>query len=183
MGNGKHVNGVDVEELAGKIELLRQDPELARCVFRIVNGWETGGQGETAVRGFFGAGGEQRTEKEPFRIRVDEPELLCGTDTAPNPVEYLLHALTTCLTNSMVFHAAARGIVIEELASSMEGDIDIQGFLGLKEDVRKGYQNIRITFKVKSDGTEEQLRECALFSPVFDVVTNGTKVDVRIEKK
>ena len=176
------VNGVDTAELKRAIGDFQNDPSLARFKFRVTNKWIDGGHSRTTIKEFYGAGEEHRTDKEGHVLEADEPEVFLGADAAPNPVEHLLHALVTCLTGAMVYHAAARGIVIEELESSVEGDIDVQGFLGLKEDVRNGYQNIRITFRVKSDGAEEKLRECAFFSPVFDVVTNGTKVDVKIEK-
>ena len=179
----KHmINGVDVDELAGKIRLMRDDPELAKSVWRLVNKWESGGQGASKIGCFQLAGEEQRAGLKPFVVRVDEPTALCGTDTAAGPVEYQLHALATCLTNSIVFHAAAREIEIESISSKVEGDLDLQGFLGLADDVRPGYQRIRITFQVKSDASAEKLLELAHFSPVFDVTSSGTQVDIDIEK-
>ncbi len=182
MSNDKIVNGVDTMKLKEAVGAFQQDASLAKFTFRATNEWLSGGHNRTTIKEFHGAGEEHRTDKSGFVVEADEPEVLLGGDAAPNPVEHLLTALVTCLTSSMVYHAAARGIVIKQLEASIEGDIDIQGFLGLKESVRKGYQNISVKFKVKSDAPEEKLRECASFSPVFDVVTNGTKVDVAIEK-
>ncbi len=115
-------------------------------------------------------------------LEADEPPVLLGEDRTANPVEYLLHALASCLTSSIIYKAAARGITIESLESTLEGDLDARAFLELSNDVRKGYQNIRVTFKVKSGASPEELKECAEFSPVLDVVTHGTPVSLRIEK-
>lgn len=120
-----------------------------------------------------------------FVLKSDEPAILLGEDAAANPAEHLLHALAACLTTSMVYHAAARGIQIEEIESSLEGDIDLHGFLGLDPKVRKGYQGIRVNFKIKADVPVDQLQDvCRLgsgFSPVFDSVTNGVPVSVTAE--
>jgi uncharacterized OsmC-like protein len=108
---------------------------------------------------------------------------LAGGNRGPNPVEYLLTALAGCLTSSMVYHAAARGIRIEELESEVEGDLDLGGFMGIANDVKKGFQNIRVTFRVRSDASPEKLKELALFSPVFDTITTAVPVTVNVEKK
>jgi uncharacterized OsmC-like protein len=111
---------------------------------------------------------------------------LLGKDTAANPVEYLLHALAACVTTSMVYHAAARGIQIEEVESSFEGDIDLRGFLELDKNVRNGYQGIRMNFKIKADVPDEQLQQVLELgtghSPVFDSLTNGVPVSVSAER-
>lgn len=110
--------------------------------------------------------------------------LVPKSDQAANPIEHLLNALASCLTTSIVCHAAVRGIKIDELESEVEGDIDLRGFLGLSQDVRKGYSNIRIKFKVKTDTEDmEKLKALAEFSPVFDVLSHGTNVDLQVEKK
>jgi len=122
------------------------------------------------------------SHKETFMLEADEPEILAGQDHAANPVEHLLHALAGCLTSSMVYHAATRGIEIEELESRLEGELDMNGFLGLSSDVRKGYQNIRVTSRVKTNSENlDTLRELAEFSPVLDVVSHGTLVDLKVE--
>ena len=112
--------------------------------------------------------------------------MLLGSDQAPNPAEYLLTALAACVTSSLVYHAAARGIKIEEVESQVEGDVDVRGFLGLDPSVRNGFQNIRMTLAIHADVTDEQLQELASlgtgFSPVFDSVTNGLPVTVRTER-
>lgn len=110
--------------------------------------------------------------------------MLAGTDLAPNPVEHLLHALAGCMTSTLVYHAAIRDIRIDELECELEGDLDLRGFLGLSKDARKGYRNIRVKFRVKTDSDQlDKLKTLSKFSPVFDVTSNGTRVDVEIERK
>jgi uncharacterized OsmC-like protein len=176
------INGVDVEKLGETVKSLSGDPELAKFRFRVRNRWLGGGYNRTTISDFYGAR-KELSHQAPFSLEADEPPLLVGEDRGPNPVEHLLNALVSCLTTSLVYHAAVRGIVVEEVESTVEGDLDLRGFTGLSQDVRKGYQNIRVTFRVKSDAPVEQLEECARFSPVLDVASNGTNVALVIEKR
>lgn len=179
----KVVNGVDVKALGETIKQISKQPDLAQFKFKARNRWSgDGGYSHTEIKDPYGVGKEQ-PHRRRFELDADEPEVLLGQDRGPNPVEHLLNALAACLTGAMVYHAAARGIRLDEVESEVEGDIDLRGFTGVSSDVRKGYQRIRVTFHVKSDATPEQLRECALFSPVFDSITNGVPVDLKIEKK
>ncbi len=177
------VNGVNVETVENTIDAVKKDADIANFKFRLNNKWIEGGYNQSTVGPFFGAKKENFHAK-PFKWDADEPPLLAGEDRAANPVEHLLNALSACLTTSLVYHAAVRGIKIDELETELEGDIDLQGFLGVSNGVRKGYQNIRVNFKVKSDGENlEKLKALSRFSPVLDTVTKGTNVDVRIERK
>lgn len=176
-------NGIDLEALGETIEAIKQDPKLGKCRFRVRNKWLSGGHNRTRVGGFYGCGREM-SHKESFELYADEPPALGGTDEGANPVEHLLNALGACVTTSMVAHAAVRGIEIEELESEIEGDIDLQGFLGLDESVPKGYKDIRVKFRVKTDPRNiEKLKELAMFSPVYRTVTDGANVDIQIENK
>jgi len=176
-------NGVDLEALGKTIEAIRQNPELGKSRFRVRNKWLGGGHNRTRVQGFYG-GGREMTHKQDFELHADEPPVLGGTDEGANPVEHLLNALAACVTTSMVAHAAARGIEIDQLESEIEGDIDLQGFLGLDESVPKGYKDIRIKFRVKTDPKNiEELKKLAMFSPVYNTVTQGASVDIQIENK
>jgi uncharacterized OsmC-like protein len=179
------VNGVNVDNLLTTIDAIKAAPSIAKCKFRIQNRWEGAAQNRSAVGGFYGAGQEFSRQKS-FVLYADEPAVLLGQDSAANPVEHLLHALAACLTTSMVYHAAARGIQIQEVESSFEGDIDLHGFLGLDPKVRKGYQGIRVNFKLKADVPDEQLQEIVKLgtghSPVFDSLTNGVPVSVTAER-
>ena len=177
----KVCNGIDMDALWNTINAVKDEPVLGKSKFRIHNKWLKGGHNETTVSDFYGAG-QENSHKDTFLLEADEPELLAGEDHAANPVEHLLHALAGCLTSSMVYHAATRGIEIKELESRVEGELDMNGFLGLSTRVRKGYQNIRVTFRVKTDsGDLDTLRELAEFSPVLDVVSHGTLVDLKVE--
>lgn len=176
-------NGVDVPKVMDLIESVRENPSMANYQFHIHNRWHVGGYNETTVESFRAAGTEIPHE-HTFEIEADEPILLAGEDQAPNPVEYLLHALVSCVTSSMVYHAAARGIQIDELESELEGDIDLRGFLGISEDVRKGYENIRVKFRIRTDCEDlNRLRELCEFSPVLDVTRHGTNVSIELERK
>jgi uncharacterized OsmC-like protein len=117
----------------------------------------------------------------PFVLDADEPPVLLGQDAGANPVEYVLHALAACLTTTLVYHAAARGIRVEAVDSALEGDLDLRGFLGLSDEVRKGYHAVRVRMRVKSTAAPAVLRELALYSPVFDIVSNSLPVEVAVE--
>jgi uncharacterized OsmC-like protein len=178
----KRLNGVQVDELVKTIEAIKMNPDLAKFQFRASNRWVDGGHNRSTIKDFYGAGREDTSRAKPFVFDADEPAVLLGEDHGANPVEYVLHALAACLTTSMVYHAAARGIRIEELESRLEGEIDILGFLGLSPTVRKGYQGIRVTMRVRSDAPAEQLAALCKFSPVYDTVSNPVPVTVNIEK-
>jgi uncharacterized OsmC-like protein len=181
----KVINGVNVTEMMQTIDAVKANPTVAKFRFRLQNEWFDGGHNRSAVNGFSGAGQELQRPTS-FLLHADEPLVLLGRDQAPNPAEYLLTALAACVTTSLVYHAAARGIKIEEIESQVEGDIDLHGFLGLDETVRNGFQNIRMTLAIHADVSDEQLEELAAlgpgFSPMFDSVTKGVPVTVRAER-
>ena len=127
-------------------------------------------------------GREDDTRKKAFVVDADEPEITSGGDSAPNPMEFVLHSLAGCLTSSMVYHAAVQGIKIESVESSLEGDMDVRGMLGLAEEARKGYQAVRVRMRVKSEASTETLKELALFSPVYDIVSRSLPVELVLEK-
>jgi uncharacterized OsmC-like protein len=139
-----------------------------------------GGHNRSEIKEFYGACEEDSTRTEPFVLDADEPPVLLGEDRGANPVEYVLHALAACMITTLVYHAAAQGINIESVDSELEGDLDARGFLRLDENIRKGYQNIRVKFNVKSDATPAQLAELARLSPIFDIVTNSVPVAVEM---
>jgi uncharacterized OsmC-like protein len=177
------VNGIELETLMGTVKAIQADPELGVCHFRATNQWLNGNHNRSTVTGFYGAKQEMQ-HKQTFTMDADEPAILAGDDNGANPVEHLLHALASCLTTSMVAHAAVRGIAIEEMESEFEGDIDLNGFLGLDANVPKGYTAIRAKFRVKADPKDmDQIRELAKFSPVYNTLTNGTPVDVQVAMK
>jgi uncharacterized OsmC-like protein len=175
------INGVDIDTLMGTVNAIKEDPGLGACRFRASNTWLSGNHNRSTVTGFYGAK-QDIAHRQTFTMDADEPAILAGNDEGANPVEHLLHALASCLTTSMVAHAAVRGIEIQELESELEGDIDLRGFLGLDLSVPKGYTEIRAKFRVKAKPEDrDRIRELAKFSPVFNTITRGAHVKVDVE--
>jgi uncharacterized OsmC-like protein len=178
-------NGVDTTRLQETVGTVKASPELGRFKFRIENRWIDAGENRSEVKSFYGCGQDQ-SHKAGFTLEADEPDILLGKDKGANPVEHLLHALASCVTTSMVYHAAARGIKIEQVETSLDGDLDLQGFLGLDPTVRNGYQQIRLKQRIKANVTDEQLRELSslgpTFSPVFDSIMKGVPISVSTER-
>jgi len=183
---GVRVNGVNVDQLMQTVVAIKGRPSLAKFNFRARNRWVDGGHNRSTIKDFYGVGREDNSRATAFVLDNDEPSVLLGDDQGANPVEFVLHALAGCLTTALVYHAAAQGIKIDEVESHLEGDLDLHGFLGLRDDVRNGYENLRVTFRVKADAPEEKIRElCDLAqrrSPVFDIVSNPVPVSVSVEK-
>jgi uncharacterized OsmC-like protein len=144
-----------------------------------------GGHNRTTVKNFFGTQ-QDHDHKEPFVLDADEPPLLLGRDLGPNPVEYALTALAACVTSAIVYHAAAKGVVIRSMESRLEGDIDLQGFLGIRDDVPRGYKEIRMYVDIDADAPDEKLEEIVqlgpTYSPVFDTITRAVPVSVQLDK-
>jgi uncharacterized OsmC-like protein len=179
------INGVDLDRLSGTIDHISADPTLARFQFRARNQWIDGGHSRTTIKEFYGAGQEDTSRTEPFIVDADEPPVLLGENQAPNTVEYVLHALAACLSGTIVYHAAARGIALDGLEATIEGDVDLRGFLGLDESVRPGFENIRVAFKASGDFDNEQLAELAAltrYSPVRDIVSNPVPVAIDVAR-
>jgi len=175
------VNGIHMETLLGTVNAIQQEPELGASKFRASNVWLGGNRNQSTITGFYGAK-QEIAHKQKFVLDADEPPILAGNDDGANPVEHLLNALAACVTTSMVAHAAVRGIRIEALESELEGDIDLRGFLGLADDVAKGFTDIRIRFKVKADEQNlEKLKRLTAFSPVLNTITKGATVDIQVE--
>lgn len=181
------LNGVDVDRMMQTINAVQGRPELAQFVFRAKNRWDVGGHNVSTIQGFSAGGQEDQTRAKPFVLDCDEPEILLGADKGANPVEYVLHALAGCMTTSIVYHAAARGIRIDEVSTRLEGDLDLRGFLGISDQVRNGYSGIRVAFRIKADAPEETLDELVRIaqqrSPVFDVVSRPVPITVTRDKE
>ena len=179
----KQVNGVDLDVLQSTASSIQEDPDLGKCRFHIQNKWVEGNHNRTSITSFYGAK-QENDHQRPFELDADEPPVLAGHDQAPNPAEHLLNALASCITTSMVAHAALSGIQIEELESEVEGDIDLRGFLGISSAVPKGYTDIRVKFKVKANTEDlEHLESLAEYSPIYQTLVSGTNVDIQVEPK
>lgn len=178
------LNGVDVERLSETAEAIKADPSLARFTFRARNRWVVGADSRTTI-GDFQVAGAAQVRAKPFLLLSDEPTVLLGRDRAPNPAEFVMHALAGCLTTSLVYHASARGIRIDEVETTFEGDVDLRGFLGLSPGTRNGYRHLVVTMRVKADAPAETIEElCRVAqcrSPVFDMLSNPTPVSLRVE--
>ncbi len=174
-------NGVNVTKLAATIKAISKQPELAAFKFRARNQWQNGSQNEAAVDSFYGACQEME-HTTPFRFKADEPPVLLGQDTGANPVEFVLAGLSGCMTTTLAYHAASRGLNIESIESEYEGDIDLQGLLDLDPNARPGYREIRVKFKVKGDPDPATIQELLRKSPVYDTLANPVHIKVEVEK-
>ena len=179
------LTGVNVTRLLETVDAVKGDGDIAKFKFRVRNKWISGGHNRTTITDFHGAKQDHPHEK-PFEEDADEADILLGEDTGPNPVEYLLTGLAGCLTSSLIYHAAAKGIEIRGVESRLEGDMDLRGFLGLSKDVPVGYKNIRVYFKIDADVSEEKKEELIQmaqeYSPVFNTVSNPTPVSVQLDR-
>jgi uncharacterized OsmC-like protein len=176
-------NGVDTAGLFATINAVGGQPDLAKFQFRATNTWISGTHNRGTISGFYGAG-QEHEHTRAHSYDADHPAVLVGKDNGPAPVEFLLHALAACLTSGLANIAAARGIDLTAVRSTVEGDIDLRGILGLDGDVRNGFERIRVSFVVSGNATPEQLRELVeqsrRRSAVFDVITNSSPVTVDV---
>jgi uncharacterized OsmC-like protein len=178
------MNGVDIATLLTTRNAVRSQPNIAQFQFRARNEWVSGTHNRSTIQGFYGAGMEDTSRATPFRYDADHPAILVGNGNAPTAVEFLLHAIAACLTSGLANIAAARGITLHRVSSTVEGDIDLLGILGLSDTVRNGYREIRVHFDVEGDASAEELaklvEQSRRRSAVYDVLTNGTEVVVDV---
>jgi uncharacterized OsmC-like protein len=177
-------NGVDTATLFATLDAVRQAPQAARFQFRAHNQWLSGTHNRSTISDFFGVG-EERAHQRTFTFDADHPAVLVGQDHGPTPVEFLLHALAACLTAGLANIAAARKVRLTEVRSTVSGDIDLNGILGLDPQVRNGYQQLTVRFTVKGDAPPERLRELVeqsrARSAVYDVITNQVPVTIQVD--
>lgn len=179
-------NGVDTATLFATLDAVKATPEIAKFQFRATNRWISGTHNQSTIHGFYGAM-QEMTHRQPWTFDADHPAVLVGADNAPTPVEFVLHALAACLTSGLANIAAARGVNLTEVESTVEGDIDLLGILGLSDQVRNGYRQIRVHFDVEGDASPEELaglvERSRLRSAVYDVLANGTDVQVDVSTR
>ena len=177
------LNGVNTPVLFATLDVVRNQPELAKFQFRATNRWVTGTHSKSRIEFFSGACGEHKHAGQ-VEFDADHPGVLVGADNAPTPVEFLLHAIASCITSGIGNIAAARGVKLTEVTSTVEGDIDLNGILGLDPETRNGYQAIRVSFDVKGDASAEELQALVersrKRSAVFDVLTNGVPISIEV---
>jgi uncharacterized OsmC-like protein len=176
-------NGVDTDTLFATLNLVNERRDLARFQFRAQSTWVSGTHSRATVAGFFGAG-QEHAHEQTFTSDVDHPAVLVGRDHGPTPVEYLLVGLVGCLTAGIGNIASVRGVTLNSITATVEGDIDLQGIFGMSDEVRNGYEQIRVSFEIDADAPEATVREIVeqsrARSAVFDVITNGVPVSVDV---
>jgi uncharacterized OsmC-like protein len=172
--------GVDIAQLTETVGAIQSDPTLAVFRFRADNSWLGGGHSRTSIQGFWGAGQEDASRTQPFVLEGDEPRVLLGGNTAPNAVEAVLHALASCLAVGVAYNAAAQGIEVRRLEFALEGELDLHGFLGLSSDVRPGYQDVHVTYRIDCDAPDDKVEELVGYvqrtSPVLDILRHPVHV-------
>ncbi|KPK58651.1 MAG: osmotically inducible protein C [Gemmatimonas sp. SG8_38_2] len=178
----KKLNGLDTSQMFETVGAIKDQPSLARFEFRASNQWKSGGENQSEIQGFYGAGREDDSREEPFVFTAGEPPVLLGANEGANPVEYLLHALAGCVTTTIALHATARGIRIEKMSMKLDGDMDLQGLLGLDDSATVGYEQIRMNLDIEADCSDEELDNLIAFawehSPVCSTVRNATPVSL-----
>ena len=181
--NGKVDNGVNVEALLGARQALTETPEAGQFKWRAKCEWVRGTHSRSTVEKFFGLGEEQKHKSE-FSFEADHPEVFASEDLGATPVEIVLASLASCLTAGVAAVAQHRGIQLKSVEAKLEGDMDIQGILGIDSDVRNGYNDIRVSFDIDADATPEEVEaivaQSQKRSAVYDAVTNPTNVAVQV---
>ena len=176
-------NGVDTATLFATLDAVKGNPDIAKFQFRATNRWVSGTHNQSTIHGFYGAM-QEMTHQQVHVYDADHPAVLVGTDNGPTPVEFVLHALAACLTAGLANIAAARGVNLTEVESTVEGDIDLLGILGLSDEVRNGYQQIKVSFKLRGDDPDklrQVVEQSRQRSAVYDVVTNGVPVAIEVD--
>ena len=176
-------NGVDTATLFATIDAVKGNNEIAKFRFRASNKWVSGTHNQSTIHGFYGAM-QEMTHTSAHVLDADHPAVLVGSDNGPTPVEYVLHALAACLTAGIANIAAARNVNLSEVESTVEGNIDLMGILGIGSGVRNGYEQIKISFKLKGDDPaklRKVVEQSTARSAVYDIVTNGVPVAIEVE--
>jgi uncharacterized OsmC-like protein len=176
-------NGVDTATLFATLDAVKGNHDIAKFQFRATNRWVSGTHNQSTIHGFYGAM-QEMTHEQPFTFDADHPAVLVGSDNGPTPVEYVLHALAACLTAGLANIAAARKVNLTEVESTVEGDIDLLGILGLSDEVRNGYQQIKVSFKLRGDDPDtlrQVVEQSRQRSAVYDIVTNGVPVAIEVD--
>ena len=183
MAQSKINNGVNVDALLAAREALRSAPQAAKFTWRASCKWNNGTHSNTKVQGFHGLGEEQKHKTE-FTFEADHPEIFASEDLGATPVEYVLVGLASCLTAGVAAVAQNRGIQLRSVEAKLKGTMDIQGILGIDSDVRNGYDDIKVTFKIDADASKKEIEaivaQSQKRSAVYDVITNPTNVTVEV---
>jgi uncharacterized OsmC-like protein len=176
-------NGVNVQALLEARDALSAAPEAAQFQWRASCEWVNGTHSHSTVEQFFGLGGEQK-HKTTFSFDADHPEIFASEDHGATPVEFVLVGLASCLTAGVAAVAQHRGIQLRSVSATLEGEMDIQGILGIDAEVRNGFSGIKVTYNIDADATADELKalvaQSQKRSAVYDIVTNPTNVTVEV---
>ena len=177
-------NGVNVEALLGAREALTETPEAAKFAWRATCEWKNGTHSHSEVEGYFGLGEEQH-HKTTFKFDADHPETFASEDNGAAPVEYVLVGLASCLTAGIAAVAQHRDIQLNSVKATLEGDMDIQGILGIDSDVRNGFSGIKVSYDIDADATHDEIEavvaQSQKRSAVYDIITNPTNITVEVK--
>ena len=176
-------NGVNVDALLAAREVLKGAPQAAKFTWRASCKWKNGTHSRTDIQGFHGLGEEQKHKTE-FSFDADHPEIFASEDLGVTPIEFVLVGLASCLTAGVAAVAQNRGVQLRSVESRLEGKMDIRGILGMDSDVRNGYDDIKVTFKIDADAPKKDIEaivaQSQKRSAVYDVITNPVNVTVEV---
>ena len=176
-------NGVNVEALIGAREALTNAPEAAQFTWRATSKWVNGTHTQSTCEGFFGLG-EEQSHKGPFTLDTDHPEVFASEDKGVTPVEMVLAGLAGCLTAGVASVAQMREIQLNSVSATLEGDMDLQGILGIDSNVRNGFDGIKVKYEIDADASDEDIKalvaQSQKRSAVYDIITNPTNVSVEV---
>ena len=176
-------NGVNVEALLGAREALSGAPEGAQFTWKATSKWVNGTHSESTVQGFYGLGGDQSHRTE-YHYDLDHPEIFASEDNGATPVEYVLVALASCLTAGVAAVAQNREIQLRSVSATIEGGMDVRGILGMDSDVRNGFSDIKVSYKIDADASPDDIKalvaQSQKRSAVYDIITNPTNISVEV---
>lgn len=176
------VNGIDTDQVVSLVTKVAEDEAYGKFQFRANNQWIHGSRNRTSIQGFYAGGEEDTSRHVALTVDADQPEFLAGKNSAPNSVEYYLHALTSCLTTTLSYHASVQGIELNEVNVSAEGDMNVRGYFGISDEINRGYERIRVNMQVNSPADVDTLTTLAMYSPVFEMVSRGVPVEFSMTK-
>ncbi len=179
----KTINGYEIEGIEGTIAAITENPEIAKFQFRATNEWISGAHNRSTIKDLYGASQEDTSREKPFVLDTDMPGVLLGTNKAANPAEILLHSLLGCMTTTMILNSSAKGLKIDAVNSKVAADIDLQGTLGLDENVPEEFSQLIIRFNIEGDLSEnekQEMIEMAKKSPLYNALINPVPIAVSV---
>jgi uncharacterized OsmC-like protein len=179
----KSINGYNVEAIESTVAAITGNPKIAAFQFRATNEWISGGHNRSRIKSLYGACQEDSSRNSPFVLETDMPPVLLGKNNAANPAEIMLHALLGCMTTTMMLQGSARGIKVSRVTSKVTGNIDLQGALGLDENIPKEFSSVNISFDIEGDLSNEEKKELIMLakrSPVYNALINPVSAQVKL---